>query len=245
MCCLALEISLFIGKGSNKNVRCMWLIMCNYKCCMGAFSTSSIVLPLCITLSPEVCYCLAVLLIDSHSLFMDLAEVPETSRWEVGEEHRVAEMPHPQAAATANLLLFHCFHSNGGGVLLSSKVKWWYRRLGEGLGNRSRWWVGSKGNTIGSKCRGKKKGNPEEDCCSCRWNSGNTRKPSACLLALSAWASVRHAAVEMSVELQQHQTPREPPLSSLHDFFNSNLEVLNEHARTHTQHSHTHTVGLV
>lgn len=53
-----------------------------------------------------------------------------------GEEQRVAELPHPQAAAVANLLLSRCFHGNGCEVLPSCKVEWWYTRWGEGLGRK-------------------------------------------------------------------------------------------------------------
>ena len=71
-----------------------------------------------------------------------------------GKEQRVTEMPHPQAAAVANLLLSHCFHGNSGAMLLSCKVEWWYTRWGEGLGRRSRWWVERKGNTVRKGCYG-------------------------------------------------------------------------------------------
>lgn len=87
-----------------------------------------------------------------------------------GEEQRIAEIPRPQTAAVTNLLLSHCFHGDGGAVLLSCKVEGRYRRWGEGLGRRSRWWVERRGNVR------EEKGNLEEDCCCC-WNSGNTRRP--------------------------------------------------------------------
>lgn len=41
-------------------------------------------------------------------------------------------MPHPQAAAAANLLLFHCFHGDGSEVLLELQSEVMIYKMGGG-----------------------------------------------------------------------------------------------------------------
>lgn len=135
------------------------------------------------------CYCLAVGSASrskAPSWFMGSAA--EASLREGGgvEEQRVARMPRPQTAATANLLLFHCFYDNAAGVLLSSKVKRWYTGWGGGVRKEEQVVGGLRREYYRKRMLGREKKQK-------RWGVLNQREHEEaermCLLALSAGSS--------------------------------------------------------